>query len=463
MKQQPIKSIKVKFSEENVTSFGGLSLVERLALRLGLWGELDKRLPRRRGHFRWLPVIKSAVAGLLSDARGTYATEAVRRDEALLDVLGLEDAPEEATFWRCLEGLGRKQVGAILAKVQGVWTRKILGRATRRDLLHEGFFAVFGDGTLLEGSDRREGTKYQDGKGSGLLWATWFCGPLVAAQQLVAEGESEQSALREMLVGVVEEVLEPLQLKAVALVLMDSLHGDGPTLDELEQERLHYIVGANKLSATEATLQDRSEWEWQSTGPNARRGWAESAVCVCWIQCEHWPTKRLLVGRRWRREDEFLWNYAGVITDLTEDAVQHLRRRGLSFAQAIWRLYDTKAGMEDYYKDLLEDLSLHHPPCRELVRNRGFYAVATLAHTLARAVDLIGGKSPERGTMKRQDGRRRRRPKPRRIRLWRLRRVFFALAGRVATHARCAIVTLLGVHEITHREFERLWLNVCRC
>lgn len=55
----------------------------------------------------------------------------------------------------------------------------------------------------------------------------------------------------------------------------------------------------------------------------------------------------LLVGRRWQREGEFLWNCAGLITNLTEEDVRHVMRRGRSFAQPIWQLYDTKAGMED--------------------------------------------------------------------------------------------------------------------
>lgn len=37
--------------------------------------------------------------------------------------------------------------------------------------------------------------------------------------------------------------------------------------------------------------------------------------------------------------------------------------------------------METQYKDALIDLGLHHPPCREHVRNAGFYAVATLWRT----------------------------------------------------------------------------------
>ena len=49
----------------------------------------------------------------------------------------------------------------------------------------DGFVPVFGDGTLLEGSRRREGTKYLEGKGAGLLWSTIYVGPLIAAQRVL--------------------------------------------------------------------------------------------------------------------------------------------------------------------------------------------------------------------------------------------------------------------------------------
>lgn len=279
MKQQAVRSIELRFSDENAMSFAGLSLAERLALRPGFWGEVQKRVPQRGGKFRWLPIIKSAVAGLLSGARGTYATEPARNDDAPRDLLGVTDAPEKATFWRSLKGLGQPEIRRILETVQRIWTRKILSRATRRDLLREGFFPVFGDGTLLEGSARREGTRYCDGK--GLLWSTWFCGPLVVGQTLAARGESEQSTLRDMLDDIAEDVLEALNLKDRALVLTDSVHGDGPTLDRLEGHSLHCAVGANKLAKGEVLLQERAEWEWQSTSANARMGWAASGVCEC--------------------------------------------------------------------------------------------------------------------------------------------------------------------------------------
>jgi len=456
-------SIKIKFSDEKTTAFAGLALTERLAARLRLWTTLKSRLPERAG-FDWLTIVKSMANGLLTGARGTFATQDLREDGALLSLLGLEGAPEEATVWRALEGLGDMQRSGLLPEVQRHWARNILAKAPRKSLLRYGFFPIFPDGSLLEGSGRREGTKYIKDKGAGLMWSTVFAGPLVAAQRLAEEGEGEETCVREMLSDVVQGVLRPLKLRRKALVLADALHGDGPTLSEIERLKLHYVVGAGKLAASTATLQDQSEAAWLDTGPDASRGWSESGLCVCWLQCSDWDRKRILVGRRWKKDGEFIWNYSGVMTDLEKADVAHIMSaRGLNYAEAIWYLYDLKMGMETYYQDLLSDLNLHHPPCREIVRNAGFYAVATLAHTLATGVDLVGGHSCERGSTARKDGASRRRPRPRRMRLWRLRRRFFALPGRIAYHKRVLTINLLGLSESLRQEFDRLFLNVCRC
>lgn len=463
LQPKPAHTIKLEFADEKATAFGGLVLCERLASRLGLWKTVAGELPKRDGHYDWPTIVKSMAGGLLSGSRGTWAAQDLREDEALLGLLGLAAAPEEVTVWRALEELGAFQNSGRLGRIQNIWTRRILNRAPRRGLLRDGFVPVFGDGTLLEGSRRREGTKYIEDKGAGLLWNTVFVGPLIAAQRLAREGEGEQTCVRAMLPTVVKEVLRPLKLHKKALALLDSLHGDGPTLDGIEALKLHYIVGANKLAETDATLQSQPDAAWESTGANRALGWAASAVCACWIQCGQWTRKRLLVGRRWRREGEFLWNHSGVMTDLAPEDVAHLTARDLSFARAIWRLYDAKAGMETQYKDALIDLGLHHPPCREHVRNAGFYAVATLAHTLGVAVDLIGGSGDDRGSTARIDGGRRKRARPRRMRLWRLRRSLFALPARIATHARTLKVTLLGLGEATRNVFERYWGHICRC
>jgi hypothetical protein len=439
-----------------------LVLVERLALRLGLFQELTRAMPRRAGHYKvWGEVIHAAVAGLLSGSRGTYAMEALREDGALLALLGMDEAPEEATFWRMLAELGREEIRAILARVRRLWVRRIVPAMKRKALLWEGFVPVFGDGSLLEGSRRREGTTYIRDKGEGLMWSTWFVGPFLVGEMLAAKGEGEQTSIRAMLPEVVEEVLEPLRLMDDALLMLDSLHGDGPTLDAIESYGLHYIIGANKLAETERVLREQPEVVWIDTGAVPERGWSESAVCVCWLQCRAWETKRVLVGRRWKREGQMIYEYAGVVTDLEEADVAHIRRRDhLTYPEAIWHLYDGKMAYENHYKDLLEDLDLHHPPCQALAANRGYYALASLAHTLARAVDLIGGASPERGSTVRLDGAPRKRPLPASMRLWRIIRRFFQLPGRVIRHARTVRVEILGVSDRLWEDFDRRFLQL---
>jgi hypothetical protein len=39
--------------------------------------------------------------------------------------------------------------------------------------------------------------------------------------------------------------------------------------------------------------------------------------------------------------------------------------------------------------ELLSDLDLHHPPCQDLLANRSFYTLATLAYNVLQALQLI--------------------------------------------------------------------------
>jgi hypothetical protein len=446
-----------------VTSFGGLVLAEKTAARLGLWRTLAGILPRRQGDYDWLSAVKSMVMGLLSGAQGTFATQSLRQDESLLGLLSLAGAPEEVTAWRMLKPLGELSPPASIQRVHSIAARRTLEKMPRRDLLLEGFVPLFPDGSLLEGSARREGTKTIRDKGSGLIWSAVFVGPVLCAQRLAGEGQGEQSCVRAMIEQVDRAILKPLKLHAKTLVLADSLHGDEPTLAQLEAARLHYLIGANKLAKTEQTLMNLPEQVWEDTGARSRLGWSGSGACVCWLQCEGWPAKRLLVGRRFMREGEMIWNYAGALTDLREKDVRPMLVRGLTFARAIWRLYDAKAGMETQFKDGLSDLGLHHPPCREHVRNAGFYALGALAWLLGVAVDVLGGAGEERGKLQRMDGSKRARPTPKRMRLWRLRRELFTLPGRVARHAHELKVQLLGLAEATRQLFERYWGHLSRC
>ena len=468
-KRTKIHSLRIEFSDESVTSFGGMALPDRLAQRLGLWRVLAQHLPERRGDYSWLEIIKACVGGLLTGGRGTFAAEELREDEALLSLLGLEDAPEEATVWRCLEGLGKLMESGQLGCAQGEWVRRILAALPRQELLEcDGWLPVFPDGSLLEGSRRREGTKYIKEKGRGLMWTTVFVGPLMAAQAIAGPGEGEQSLVKRLLPQVVAQVLKPLRLVERALVMADSLHGKGPSLEVVEGEDLKYLIGAGALSETEEVLKAQPTEQWFDLGAQPKRKWSESAVCLAWIQCEGWAEKRLLVGRRVLRHGEMFPFYYGVLTNLTE---ADLGAAGAQeFARKVWRLYDAKGRMELRYQDALSDLGLHHPPCQQHVRNAGFYALGTLAHTLGVGVELIGGRGrkdkPEKASntdVVKVPPKIRVKPRRSFMRLWRVSRRLFALPGRLRRHARTMTVTLLGASARTQQLFQHYWGQICRC
>lgn len=462
-KAKKIRSYEYEFSEDSVSSFGGLSLTEYLANRLGLWKSLQDQVPNRQGKYERIDILRGAVNGLLSGSRGTASLSEIAEDEALLKLLGIKELPGEKIFWEELERLGKDKVLKALNDGLSKWACKLLKRCNEEEWLNpHGFIPVFGDGSLLEGSGKREGTKSIPGKGTGLMWSNWFVGPVMATQHLSAEAEGEQKGLMDKLDLLLEKVIEPLGWRSKSLFLMDSLHGDGPTLNRLEAEKLYYVIGANKLQAAQEVLDKMPQWQWQDVPQSERRGDSDAEqTCVAWVQCAGWLEKRLLVGKRFKRKGELIWNTVSVITNLPAARLQESSQNDPGFARKVWQLYSSKMGMEHYFKDVLIDLSGHRVPCNKLAHNRGYYALLGLAYNLSRGVDLIGGKTLREE--KREQAKTHKRAPAKWMRIWTLRRKLFSLPARIVVHARKASLQILGGGRSNWKLFESYWKAIALC
>jgi len=421
--------VKARWADERaITAWGGLALAERLAHRTRLWSDCRRLLPARTrtgAGYDSTAVVSAMIHGLLSGSRGTYAAEPLREDEALRALVGLEaGVPEEATVWRTLGQWAGRDGAAALGDVQRRQCRRLVERTPIREMRHRGFTPVFVDGTWLEvGRETKfEGTKLFNGVAKLMLSTLWV-GPYLAAQQFAAGGDGELPASLDLVEPVWNEVLKRSGLASKVLFLADGLYGNNTGLKKFEAcAGARYVVGARGLEDVERVAVEQPETQWRDSGANRRRGWAESATCVHGFQCRNWDRARTVVSRRWRMEGEMFPRYASVLTNLEPSdprMVAIMRAERIGFGQAVWRLYDHKQAREHQFKDALIDLGLHHPPCRELARNEVFYAVAALALNLAVGVRRIGLRG-EAGAM----------------RLWRLRRVFFAIPARVSHHAR---------------------------
>ncbi|VGO18143.1 hypothetical protein [Pontiella sulfatireligans] len=136
----------------------------------------------------------------------------IRQDDALLRDMGIDHLPGEKVFCEDLERFGKGAVLGGMHQIIAHSTRKILTRVEPEDIqLPHGFIPLFGDESLLEGSPRREGTKYITDKGNGLMWGAWMLGPMIAVRHLCAEGEGERRALDPSLDDVLDRVVTPLQ------------------------------------------------------------------------------------------------------------------------------------------------------------------------------------------------------------------------------------------------------------
>ena len=424
---------------ECATAKSGVGLAEILASRLGLWSDCRRQVAPRRDvtqGYSTVSVVSSVVHGLLSGGRGFGSTEAMRGDRPLLKLLGLDRAPSAETVEEVVKYLGSLDDGhAGLSRLLVSQCRKYLAHEVRRQVLDEdGWFRVWADGTVLEVEGKCfKGLKRIDGKW-GQLFCACFAGPYLAACDMAGEGVGEQTLVRRFVGEVVERVVKPSRLAGNTLFLLDSLHGDGPTLDLLESfEATHYIVGGNKLQTMREELATRPEHEWAPIKSDPRSGRCEEAVCRFRIQCADWPQSRLAVGRRWKDKGEMIFNYSGVITDLTsanERVAARMKRTKQSFERVILALYDSKQANENGWKELLEDMGLHHPPTADPKNGAIFYAMAAVALNLATGVRRLGLQGPDQT-----------------MRLWRLRRDLFDIAGRVGVSARRACVTILDARD----------------
>lgn len=441
---QKKKSVVVKVSDspctEHATSKGGLAALEAFARRTGLWSCCERLLPARKDPsqgFSCTAVVSAMVHGLLSGGRGFEATEPMRGDAPLLKILGLNRAPSAETVEHVTKYLSQNNGHAKFQDVTYNQCLDLVRRGKRQALMNaDGFVPVWADGSVLE----VEGTKFEAqkviGGKRGQLVAGAYVGPYLVASDFADEGEGELGLSRGFLRGAVKRLLDEGNLMNCSLVLLDSLYGDGPTLDLLESDLAgaSYIVGANKLAQAQKQMAEFADADWIDTGANKRRGWHESAVCSFWLQCDGWQTKRLCIGRRWKTKDDMIYHYAGVVTSFRREdariAGKIERERLKYFEQAVWRLYDEKQGLEHNWKELLIDMGLHHPVSSKVQANAVFFAVAGLAYNLAvgfRRLALDGGSAS--------------------MRLWRLRRDVIDMAAFVRTHARNVVVYLLDARE----------------
>lgn len=483
------RSVKVTFDDNfSATSYGGAALFEKVIRRLGIRSLLNRHVPERNGDYSSADVCEQVIEGLLCGGKGFQAAELLRQKPGLAQIFGHKQVAEEATVWRALcdiAGLPQRKfedvympVGPELVSLD-VFGQDRRPRVHRRlvgekpegmlpehreqmnellrsvalrlgsclradDLLLWGFLPNHGDGTDLEVRGRCFDAASKNRHGDQVLrLMTLSVGPLYASQALL-KGDSDEGLALPSLLDSAAAVVESLRGSRQVLGLYDAAFAEKQVVEKLLAHKWHYIICANQYrELLERLAKQLLEHEWAPTGADASRGWAESAVAVFGHQPEGWTKVQTVVVRRWRQTDELpgVWHYSFLYTDLCSQDLPKKRIKAHGFASCLWMLYSTKQGRENYYKTLLSDLGLHHPPSGRLGASEAFGFLCAIATNLHAVMALRVVSQADRG-----------------IRLWRLVRDYVLVAGRVVMSAgKVLLVRLAGAG--VEKSFKQRWLE----
>ncbi len=122
------------------------------------------------------------------------------------------------------------------------------------------------------------------------------------------------------------------------------------------------------------------DWYWSAEEKTQWRDGTEHQAQYAWIRYQPGGCVRAqqFAVVRHRAVDELFWGYGFVVGP--EPAGD---------PKLVFEHHRLKGDKERALSELLSDMDLHHPPCKELKANRVFYAVATLAYNALMALKLI--------------------------------------------------------------------------
>lgn len=358
-----------------------------------LWGRiraekaLEVRLQRTKG-FDPEVILAQLVVNFTSGGASLADAERLDEDEALKALLGIEKFADQTTLgewlrevgeagWQALRRITRDFVGWALAKAQP-------GRYR-----HAGRLECFFDDTQIEVSGKQfEGAKINYEGNLALSWQTLWVGPFLAdsilgATSLTKESPSSQEAGQDVSACLPELIAanRHLWVGQKSYLYTDSASSAGKYLEVIGEAFEAWSVTYNKWTGPlEKAAGALPDWYWSAEEKTQWRDGTAHRAQYAWIRYQPGGCQRAqqFAVVRHRAADELFWGYGFVVgPEQTGDP------------KLVFEHHRLKGDKERALSELLSDMDLHHPPCKELKANRVFYAVATLAYNALIALKLI--------------------------------------------------------------------------
>ena len=366
-----------------------IALLEQFGIRRRIHQHpaLDPRADKQHGFDPEVYVVSFLLA-FTSGGVALADVERLNEDEPLKAFLGVAKFPDQSALGEWLRALGEPGWLALrqIAREFVAWT---LPQVKAERLLQAGRLESFFDDTQIEVSGKWfEGAAINYEGNWALSWQTLWVGPLVADQVLGATSVTKDSPASDAAGRDVSNQLPGLLTanralweKYTSYLYADSASSAGAYLTAMAAAFDGWSVSYNKWTdPLERKAAELPAWAWSAVEPIRWRDGRDHEAQYAWFRHEPSGCARAQVFAvvRHRAAGELLWRHAFVTCE---------ERDGT--AQAAFERHRLKGDWERRLSELLSDLDLHHPPCQDLLANRSFYTLATLAYNVLQALQLI--------------------------------------------------------------------------
>jgi hypothetical protein len=319
---------------------------------------------------------------------GVSLADAERLNEDEQAFLGVEKLPDQTAIGEWLRAIGQPgwQAFRRLARDFVAWA---LAQAEPKRYQHLGRTECFFDDTQIEisGPSFEGATINYEGQ-RALSWQVLLVGPFLADHILGATSATKESPASDQAGKDVSSRLPELlsanaQLwsKAQSYLYADSASSAGKYLEGIAEYFGAWSVSYNQwIGPLEAKAAELPQSAWSAAEKTLWRDGSQHTAQYGWFR--HQPggcasPKRFGVVRH-RAAEEMFWRYAFLTTHERDGS-----------AQLAFEHHRLKGEKERLLSELLSDLDLHHPPCKDLNANRSFYTLAGWAWNLMQALKLL--------------------------------------------------------------------------
>jgi hypothetical protein len=364
-------------NSHHATAHGGQVLVDALCRRFGLWQRLHEEPSldhRKRTGAGFSPVANVAQLLFTLTSGGASLADAERlgQDRVLMQLLGLDKVADQTTLGEWLRGQTKEGVLA-LHRINADLVDWASQQAKPGRWLHGGEVELFFDDTQIEVEGHQfEGARINYEGHRALGWQTLWYGPWLLDGILDGAGD-----VSEHLPVLLDENQHRWQGRA-SYLYADSGSSAGKYLNRIERAgftrwSISYNKWTDKLDRLAAEL-PASQWSAlpPADQPQEQYTWVKHQPGEC-------QQAQKFAAVRWKNSGDLMWRYAYRVCQVGDK----------DSPQGVFERHRLKGAKEQGFSEVLSGLDLHHPPCKDLMANQAFYAIAMLAYNVLLSLKVL--------------------------------------------------------------------------